>query len=79
MKNKIWMVAMMLIAFLVGMMSSQNTAAQQGEIGRYQIEKIDDSTIFVWKIDTATGNLWKCQLATRALPELISGCGRAIR
>ena len=38
MKNKMWMVGPMLIAFLVGMMSSQNTTAQHSEIGRYQIE-----------------------------------------
>ena len=38
MKNKMWMVGTMLIAFLVWMMSSQNTTAQRSEIGRYQIE-----------------------------------------
>ena len=41
MKNKMWMVGTMLIAFLVWMMSSQNTTAQQSEIERYQIEAAD--------------------------------------
>ncbi len=41
MKNKMWMVGTMLIAFLVWMMASQNTTAQQSEIGRYQIEAAD--------------------------------------
>ena len=33
MTNKVWMVGMMLIAFVIGMLFSQNTSAQQDEIG----------------------------------------------
>jgi hypothetical protein len=61
MTNKVWMVGMMLIVFVIGMMFSQNTSAQQGEIGRYQLEH-DPRTDYsgVWKIDTVTGQLWEC-------------------
>jgi len=79
MKNNIWILGMVLIAFLVGMMFSQDTTAQEGEIGRYQIEKIDDFTNFVWKIDTAIGNIWRCELPTGAMPGIARGCGLVIR
>ena len=69
MTNKVWMVGMMLIAFLIGMMFSQNTTAQQGEIGRYQITATQDEhgTATGWRLDTRTGQLWYCNI-------LMKGC-----
>ena len=63
MTNKVWMVGMMLIAFVIGMLFSQNTTAQESnEIGRYQISGgSSDLSYFVWKIDTVTGEVSKCQ------------------
>jgi hypothetical protein len=60
MTNKVWMIGMMLIAFVIGMLSSQNTSAQQGEIGRYQMTRgaIDVNRAFL--LDTATGRVWNC-------------------
>jgi hypothetical protein len=61
MQNKIWMLGMMLIAFFVGMMFSQNTAAQQGEVGRYQIATaryVDH--FYVIRVDTRDGQMWTC-------------------
>ena len=54
MTNKVWMVGMMLIAFVIGMLSSQNTSAQQDEIGRYQIRTSEDG-VLAWIINTVTG------------------------
>ena len=62
MQNKMWMLGLILIAFFVGMMFSQNTTAQQGAIGRYQTKK--DDTGRVWRIDTTTGTVSRCQAVT---------------
>ena len=59
MQNKMWMVGMMLIAFFVGMMFSQNTTAQQGQIGRYQIAAQGTSKNY-WLLDTRTGTVKDC-------------------
>ena len=63
MQNKMWLVGMMLIAFFVGMMFSQNTTAQQGidQLGRYQIAGRGDSTKY-WLLDTRTGEVESCGL-----------------
>ena len=63
MQNKMWLVGMMLIAFFVGMMSSQNTTAQESnEIGRYQISGASrDNEFRAYMIDTATGRVWRCE------------------
>jgi hypothetical protein len=59
MQNKMWMVGMMLIAFFVGLMFSQNTTAQQGQLGRYQIR--NSGTAIAWRVDTVTGQVSRCQ------------------
>ena len=61
MQNKMWMLGMMLIAFFVGMMFSQNTAAQQGELGRYQIALLG-MTIISISLESTLGMV-KCGLA----------------
>jgi hypothetical protein len=61
MQNKMWMVGMMLIAFFVGMMFSQNTTAQQGQIGRYQIAGRGDGGSTYWRLDTRTGYVERCR------------------
>tara|TARA_B100002003_G_scaffold250929_1_gene292184 strand:+ start:2493 stop:2780 length:288 start_codon:yes stop_codon:yes gene_type:complete len=61
MQNKMWMLGMMLIAFFVGMMFSQNTAAQQGELGRYQIATARyDDYFYIIRVDTRNGQMWTC-------------------
>ena len=83
MKKHISIVGMVITAFLLGMMSFQNTTAQEElrplAVGRYQIEKIDDFTNFVWRIDTLTGDIWRCQLPTQAMDDILRGCGLVIR
>ena len=83
MKKHISIVGMVITVFLLGMMSFQNTTAQEElvplAVGRYQIEKIDDFTNLVWKIDTLTGDIWRCQMPTQAADDWIRGCGRVIR
>ena len=76
MTNKVWMVGMMLIAFVIGMLSSQDTSAQQGSVGRHRIVPVADNSFFVWRIDTVTGEVSRCQGGGR----VDSGCfliGRA--
>ena len=52
---------------------------QEGEVGRYQIEQIDEYANYVWRIDTVTGRLWRCQLALQSSSEdFETGCGSAI-
>ncbi|MBE56145.1 MAG: hypothetical protein CL479_06185 [Acidobacteria bacterium] len=72
MTNKVWMVGMILIAFVIGMLFSQNTSAQQDEIGRYQIAAAtmwawgvgDDARLVsltrVYRLNTATGATIVC-------------------
>ena len=65
MTNKVWMVGTMLIAFVIGMMFSQNTTAQEGEIGRLQIATAGATrssgargTLFI--LDTVNGDTYYC-------------------
>ena len=65
MTNKVWMVGMMLIAFVIGMMFSQNTSAQAGQVGRYRIVKGSDlgdggGYDTSWIVDSMTGQVWLC-------------------
>jgi hypothetical protein len=63
MQNKMWMVGMMLIAFFVGMMFSQNTTAQQSEIGRYQMAAVAvrlGTGVILYRLNTATGETILC-------------------
>ena len=61
MTNKVWMVGMMLIAFVIGMLFSQNTSAQQGEIGRYQMAAYVFTRGGVsFRLNTATGEAIFC-------------------
>jgi hypothetical protein len=65
MQNKMWMVGMMLIGFFVGLMFSQNTTAQQGQIGRFQIAGAGDSNTYFFRLDTRTGEVERCFLSGR--------------
>ena len=63
MTNKVWMVGMMLIAFVIGMMFSQNTSAQAGQVGRYRLVEGSDHGGIVntsWMVDSMTGRVWLC-------------------
>ena len=72
MTNKVWIVGMMLIAFVIGMLSSQSTSAQQDEVGRYQITAATMwalgvgniarlvSLTRVYRLNTATGETIVC-------------------
>ena len=62
MTNKVWIVGMLLIAFVIGMMFSQNTTAQESnEIGRYQIEVAGLERLqFVYRLNTETGETRGC-------------------
>ena len=61
MTNKVWMVGMMLIAFVIGMLFSQNTSAQMGKVGQYQIAVAGAERMqFVYRLNTETGETRGC-------------------
>ena len=57
MTNKVWMLGIMLVAFLVGTVSCSADYAGR-PVGRYQFTS--SSGAGVWKIDTVTGQVWGC-------------------
>ena len=63
MTNKVWIVGMLLIAFVIGMLSSQNTSAQAGQVGRYRLVEGSDLGGIIntsWMVDSMTGQVWHC-------------------